>query len=252
MAVMNPVLKLFVVFFLGIGVVLAATQCTSDPNNTLEAYYFPIDDLKEGLVYEYQPTDKRQSMDYWYLKTFDMDTAVYLTAQFYNEAFEVRQFSREEIVQNGVMQLDNFIYETDSLGKQTRIDGQILAPAAFPFQAKDSTSVFLMKIKWVYNETPESSLTLIRNRRYLGKTNFSVNEKSYDCIKIGLKELVRSTDNGDLEQEYEGTEIYAKGIGLLYYKKIISDDFIIEYNLKDRYSMDEFQEQFKKSLEVIK
>lgn len=252
MAVMNPFLKLFVVLFLGIGAMIVGIQCTTEDTQPLKAYYFPIDDLKDGVVYEYHPIDERLPKDYWYFKTFDLDTAVYLTAQFYNEAFEVRQFSREEIVQNGVMQLDNFIYETDSLGKQTRVDGQILEPAAFPFQAKDSTEVFLMKIKWIYQETPESSLTLIRNRRYLGKTKFDLDGKSLDCIKIGLKELVRSTEEGDLEQEYAGTELYAKGVGLVYYKKNIGEDFVLEYELKQRYSMKEFEEKFKKSLEVIK
>ena len=233
-----------------IGLVFSCFQCKSDnKKDTLQEFYFPINELEEGLVYEFAPLDNQTSVDYWFMKSIDLDTAVYLTAQIYNEQFEVQQFSREEIVQNGVMQKANYIFETDSLGNQTRVDGQILAGNAFPFVA-DKNTVFLMKIKWVYNVEPESSVTLIRNRQYKGKTTYPYEGKDQECIKIGIHELLTSTENGDLEVQYFGEEIYAKNIGLVYYKKVLNDDFAIEYELKDRYPMAVFQDKFKTSLET--
>lgn len=236
--------------FILFGLVFTLFQCKSDSkSDSLKEFYFPINELEEGLVYEFAPLDGKSSVDYYFMKSFDLDTAVYLTAQIYNEDFVVQQFSREEIVQNGVLQLDNYIYETDSLGKQTRVDGQVLSGNAFPFST-DTTTVFLMKIKWVYNVTPESSVTLIRNRRYQGETTYPYKGTDQECIKVGVHELLNSTENGDLEIQYFGEEIYAKGIGLVYYKKILNDDFVLEYYLKDRYSMEVFQDKFKTALET--
>lgn len=232
------------------GLIFSCIQCKPDKSNdTLREFYFPISELEAGLVYEFVSSSGQMSTDYWFMKAHDLDTAVYLTAQIYNEAFEVQQFSREEIVQNGALQLDNYIYETDSLGKQTRIDGQILSGNAFPFM-KDTSTVFLMKIKWVYNVEPESSVTLIRNRRFVEKTTYSYKGVEKSSIKISVNELLNSSDNGDLEIQYFGEEIYVKDIGLVYYKKILNDDFSIEYELKDRYPMEVFQDKFKTSLET--
>ncbi len=233
-----------------IGLVFSCFQCKSDQkSDSLKAYYFPIEELKDGMVYEFASLDNRKSVDYWFMKSIDLDTAIYLTAQVYNEDFEVQQFSREEIVQNGVLQLDNYIYEIDSLGQQTRTDGQILSGNAFPFLA-DTSTVFLMKIKWVYHVEPESSITLIRNRRFVEKTTRTYKGTDHDCIEIGIHELLNSSEDGDLEIQYFGKEIYAKNIGLIYYKKILNDDFSLEYQLKDRYPMNVFEEKFKTSLET--
>ncbi len=233
-----------------IGLIFTCLQCKSDQKNpSLKEFYFPITELEEGLVYEFTSMNSNGGSDYWFMKSFDLDTAVYLTAQIYNSDFEVQQFSREEIVQNGALQLDNYIYEVDSLGKKSRIDGQILSGNAFPF-VEDSTTIFLMKIKWVYNVEPESSITLIRNRQYQGRTSYSYKGSDKAAIKVSLNELLNSSENGDLEVQYLGEEIYAKDIGLVYFRKRLNEDFEIEYQLKDRYSMEVFQDKFKGSLET--
>ena len=52
-------------------------------------------------------------------------------------------------------------------------------------------------------------------------------------------------NDGHLEKEYQGKELYAKGLGLIYYKKEIDENFVLEYELRDTFSMTKFEEKFK-------
>lgn len=220
-------------------------SCQQEERIDIQPYYFPIDDLKEGLVYEYQPVNNDSiGPSYWYYRTFETDTALYFTGNFYESDFSVKQFFRAEVVSNGCLMEDYFLYLTDSLGQQTRFAADIQAANAFPFSVRDSGGVFLFKLEWTFQEAPLRTTTLIRNRRYIGRDTFDYQEQSYDCIAFEVKELVDDYNEGHLEKQYNGIELYAKDIGLVYYKKEIGENFVLEYELVDTYPMDKLEKKF--------
>ena len=46
---------------------------------------------------------------------------------------------------------------------------------------------------------------------------------------------------GFTESEWSGLEIYVQDVGLVYYKKIISEEFIIEYSLSEIMTFEDFR-----------
>jgi hypothetical protein len=89
-----------------------------------------------------------------------------------------------------------------------------------------------------------STTTLIKNRRYLGDTTYTFNGVSYDAVRFEVRELVEdnSVTEGSIEPRFDGEEIYAKGIGLVYYRKILGRQSIA-YELADRYSMEQLEQK---------
>lgn len=239
--------SLYLFFLLAISICFACESQKETRN--IKAYYFPIDQLENGMVYEYHPINNDSyPIEYWYYRTQKTDSATYFTANYYDAQFVVRQFSNEEVVENGTLMHSHFLYEFDSTGLQQQVPSEILSPSSFPFEVRDSGGIFLLKIKWTYQEDPPKWTELIRNRKYIGNTNYNFQGKPQDCIAFDLKELVDSYDNGHLERQYNGKEVYAKGIGLIYYKKEIEKDFILEYELKDTFSMKELESRYRQTL----
>jgi hypothetical protein len=83
---------------------------------------------------------------------------------------------------------------------------------------------------------------LIKNRRFQGWTSHSYQGKIYDCVEFSVLELIdhEIEGQGHLEIEMKGKELYAKGIGLVYYEKSeVHGNFSQAYQLADIYSMEE-------------
>ena len=244
-------LPFYRLFFLALVLFCFACQNENRVRN-IKAYYFPIENLENGMVYEYHPVDNDSfPVEYWYYRTQKTDTATYLIANYYDQHFIVRQFSTEELVENGTLLHNYLLYEFDSTGLQFQKPAEILSPSAFPFEVRDSGGIFLLKLKWVHQQDPPVYTTLIRNRKYTGSTSYTYQNKNYDAVVFDLKELVDDFNDGHWERQYSGTEIYAKGLGLVYYKKAIEEDFVLEYALKDTFSIDELERRYKKTLGML-
>jgi hypothetical protein len=232
-------------------VVLLIAACTgSFSKSSLRQYYFPAEELLQGQVYEYRSVgEEKYEPEYWYFRSFETDTATYLTGQFYDLEFNVRQFFREEYVSNGSFMLDYILYQPDTSGELARIDADILAPNGLPFEEPDTTSVFLFKIQWEDPEVPGRTVTLIRNRRFIGFEDWTHDNKSIECAVFEVKEIIETEEEGFQEIRTYGLERYGKGYGLIYYEKKIDDDLFLQYALFDRYSMEKLEEKFEKTLE---
>ncbi|MBK9018265.1 MAG: hypothetical protein IPM82_31800 [Saprospiraceae bacterium] len=70
------------------------------------------------------------------------------------------------------------------------------------------------------------------------------------AVKFNTRELVDQEETGHLELEFGGVEVYAKNIGLVYFRKDVSGQRRIEYQLKAVYSMEEFEAKFKEKLKI--
>ncbi|MFN7115832.1 MAG: hypothetical protein ACK4TA_03485 [Saprospiraceae bacterium] len=224
-------------------------SCTSDTKD-IRNYYFPLKELTEGLVYEYQSVNNDTlAPDRWYYRSFVTDSAVYLTSTYYDPVtLTPTQLMREEMVSNGMMVNNLYLFETDSTGKQQQIEAQIIGGSIFPFEVRDSGGIFLFKTSW-QSKAQNATYTLIKNRRYVGDTTFVFKNQRYDAVIFSIKELIEQRQEGALEQQYSSTEWYAKGLGLVYYRKDVSPTFVLEYRLVDRYPMEQLEGIFKQKLQ---
>jgi len=194
--------------------IMIFSACGNSDTRNIKDYYFPIESLKEGLVYEYHPVNVDSlPVEYWYYRSIETDSGTYLTANYYDHNFVVRQFF------------------------QHQIPAVIESGSVFPFEVSDSSGVFLLKMKWIYQRDPLVSTTLIRNRRFKGSTKYSFKGKEYDCIEFSIKELVDDLNEGHWERQYDGKEI--------------DDNFILEYELANTYSMKILEEKFKQTIGMI-
>ena len=226
---------------------LALTSCRGDGAQDIRNYYFPLRELKEGLVYEYQPMiNDSLTPAYWYYRSFFTEEGIFLTKTYYEYELAPLQLSREEVVSNGMLLEDLYLYENDSTGKQQKITVEVLSGSAFPFQVKDSSGVFLYKIQWHPVSDPEATITLIKNRRYIKDTTIVFEAEERDAVLFDVRELVEYDKEGVFEHEYSGREVYAEGIGLFYYEKKVAGDFQWAYRLKERYPMSRLEEQYRR------
>ncbi len=226
------------------------SSCKDNDTINIRSFYYPVNQLSEGLIYEYHPVNNDSfPKEYWFFKSIQTDTALYLTGTYYDEFFAVRQFFRSEIVSNGVLLTDLFISEVDSAGQLTQHPAEVVYGNVFPFEVRDSGGIFLMQLKWNFSDDPPVSTTLTRNRRYIGKRSYPVEGQPNDIVAFHLREEVDDKNQGSWVKEYEGLEYYALNIGLVYYKKEIDNQFVLEYALRDRYTMDIFESRFRKRLE---
>ena len=221
-------------------------QCTNGKRN-IKAFYYPVEDLEEGKVYIYTPVNNASlPTEVWLYKSIKTDTAWYFTGQNYDEQFNVRQSFREELVSNGVLLQKYSIYRQDTLNNLIQVPLEILHGASFPFEVSDSTGIFLYSVRIPNPFDPKEMTTLTRNRRYIGDASYSYKGKDYPCVRFKIKEEVdhHLEGQGHLSPIYDWTELYAEGIGLVYYKKHISDSYILAYKLEDIISVKDFEARF--------
>ena len=235
---------------LGISALLSLTSCREGGPKDIRDYYFPLKQLEEGLVYEYQPVFQDSLTPvYWYYRSFIREDGIFLTGTYYEYDLIRLQLVREELVRNGMLLQDLFLYETDSTGHQFRATAEVLAGNAFPFEVSDSSGVFLYKVRWEPPIDSGAVLTLVKNRRYLKDSVITFEEKNYDAVVFGVRELLEYDKDGVFEQAFNGRELYAKGLGLVYYEKEISKDLRLGYRLIVRYPMSQLEDTFKQRIE---
>ncbi len=224
-------------------------SCNSDTKN-IRDYYFPLQKLTDGLVYEYHSVNlDTLAPDYWYYRSVETDSALYLTSTHYDPAtLTPMQLLREEEVSNGMLVNSLYLFENDTTGKQQQIEAEIIAGSIFPFEVRDSGGIFLFKTTW-QSPAQQATYTLVKNRRYIGDTTFVFNTRSYDAVVFEVKELMEQRQEGVFEQQYASVEWYAKDLGLVYFRKDISPTFVLEYRLADRYPMERLEAIFKEKVQ---
>lgn len=229
---------------------ISLTSCLDKGPRDIRSHYFPLRELQEGMVYEYLPLNHDSlTPTYWYYRSFFGEEGVFLTKTYYEYELVPLQFSREEVVSNGMLLQDIYLYEKDSTGKQQGVPVEVLSGSAFPFQVTDSSGVFLYKIQWHPLSDPLATLTLIKNRRYVKDTIISYDQQERDAVVFDIKELLEYDKEGVFEHQYSGREVYAEGIGLVYYEKKVAGDFHWAYRLEKRYPMSQLEEKFKESIQ---
>ena len=217
-------------------------------HNIFQSFYYPSDEWVEGMVYEYQPVNNAElPVEYWYFRKTKIDSSIFMTGQYIDQTFTPRQLFNAEIKEHGAFITNYILYEYDSLGNVAQNPAEILDASSFPFGKLDSTSIYPLRLKWdnPTEEYPDGYIEIIRKRQLTGNATYSFKNQSYDCLEFQLNETVDDFNDGHLEKKYQGKELYAKNLGLIYYKKEIDENFVLEYELRDTFSMAKLEEKFK-------
>lgn len=242
-----------VIFFFSLIFLLILASSCNDPKDELrdiKDYYFPVENLDPGVVYEYETADDpRNPPFYYYYRNVRSASNLFLTGTYYDYDFTPIQFVREKVTPTGMILADFYFYQTDTLtDKQNQVPVEIQAKNVFPFTVnEEKPGVLLFTIKWDDPEPTGTEYTLIRNRQFAKDTTYNYQGKEHQAVKFYVRELIDNYNQGHLETEYDGMEIYVKDLGLVYFEKNVSKEFIIKYKLKDTYSMTVLEEKFKQN-----
>jgi hypothetical protein len=236
-------------YLLGLSFCLLLGACGK---NKLREYYFPLEALhKEAKVYEYEYRIRDSTFKmYWYYQSLLQNDSIYLIGTCYNQNFEQLMVIREERVKNGMKLTDMYFYTTDAKGYAVQNQVEIQGGAVFPFEVKDSNSVFINIIKYKNVKDSTQQTTLTRNRRFLKETNFDFKGQKLEAVAFEMKEeqAENDTKRGGIAYVSKIQELYAKNIGLVYTKRQMTDSEFMESRLLDIYTMSALEEKFKKNL----
>ncbi len=220
---------------------------------TLKGYYFPLPQLKDGLVYEYINIHTNTVDHFWLYKTVEDQTGNwYLVSTRYNTQFQQDQIVRERIYAEGSHCESYRFVQTDSAGKSQTTDAAITGGVIYPFELpKDSTLVFRFQMEFFL---PQDSMTynVTRDRRFRHfDENIEWGGKKQRCAvfqslqHIGLRDTLRG-GNWRLDSS-RVEEIYAENIGLIQSTIQISSGGTLAYKLGERLTMEEFINKYKLS-----
>ena len=215
-------------------------------NENLQAYYYPINEIAEGMVYEYQSPlqdSVQHPPHYWYYRMVEgEDGTEAFVGVYYNNDFEIEQLVRESVVSNGVKTDDVRLYEYDDTGQRFDIQAEVKQNTAFFFEA-DETQLLPYQLAWRSQIDPDASTILTRGRVFRGFVPCEFKGEKRRCAKFQLDDIIEADHDteGGQRLELTATELYAKGIGLIYSKKILPNGMEIIYELTDRYPMSELE-----------
>ncbi len=231
--------------------VLLLYSCQSQPTKqNIRDYYYPVADFMDGKVYEYQAVNDSLAPFYWYFRTTISRGDTILTSEYFDHDFVIQQLTNEAFVKNGVILNDFYLYETDSItGKQLQNPVRVEVDNVYPFEVTDSTGLFLYKVFWKDFNHPNQKYRLIKNRHFMGSATYTYKGKSVDCVRFFNKELLEIEEVGFQELNYNSVELYAKNIGLVYFRKEIDNNVVQEYELADIYDMVDLEKKFQASME---
>jgi hypothetical protein len=236
--------------FFGLLVICFLVACGDGSKRDIAAYYFPVKNLKGGKVYEYVVSQNDSIMpEYWYYRTFVRDSGLFLVGTYYDHRFQIGQIIREKIVKSGALAKESHLYEAsadpEEEGGQIHTRTLIESANKFPFTVSDSNSVFVFKLQFNPPDDPGSTIIVERKRRFLGDgPDFEFDGKQYPCIRFSLSESIGNAKENNDPVESNGEEWYARGLGLVYYRKVYGNGiFKVEARLTDIFSMAELEQR---------
>lgn len=226
--------------------------CIPEGSDDISAYYFPIDQLEQGVVYEYRSTNGDSTLTfYYYLKSFVEKDQTTLRGAYYDSNLLLQHTFTEKKIKDGWILKQFDVVQYDSLYNKLYSEAEIIHDNIFPAFPKDTSSVTPYSVKWKNAEDAEVETNLMRYRIYKGAATLKFNGTEKDCVVFDVKERVELKQEGYIDFHSEGKEWYAKGEGLIYYRKKIGEHLLHEYSLHRTYSTEAFESSIGNVLDSI-
>jgi hypothetical protein len=215
--------------FMGLWLLGCTKESTRD-------FYFPLKQLKDGLVYVYEMDGNGQMGEvYWYYRSIVEKEVVRMTSTYYENNPAPVQISREVMTIEGMVQESLNFYETGQDGKSEIKEVEIKKGLVFSFDEVDNKKC-VHQVKW---KEEDGEIEVIKKRRVIGRMRYDWEGREIESIEIEVNQQVLHHADGTLELNSRGREIYAKGLGLVYYEVIPQEGIKWAYRLKERISMEE-------------
>ncbi|MEZ4986573.1 MAG: hypothetical protein R2795_16310 [Saprospiraceae bacterium] len=236
-------------FGLVASILLGVGACGEPTSRDIRDYYFPLKELTSGRVYEYRDTRYDSlSPDYWYYLAVPTDSAWFFTKTYYQADYLPRGLYREKVVGNGLLLDALTLYEFDSTGTTLATEATILGNNVFPFEVRGVDDIYIYQVRFQLPSQPHGSTTVLINRRFAGDTTYTWKGQTYPAVYFTLVGSVDQRDSiaGAIEPQFTGKEIYAKGVGLVWYERHFSEGGpSLQYQLTNQLPMSELEQKAK-------
>lgn len=193
-------------------------------------YYFPIHNLPgEGKVYKYNSKlGDQYPPEIW--KFTRVGPGRLESINYAPDGSEVlRQYDR--IVSNGVLTDSLILMVNDQTGQRLPIRTKVVSPHRFPFAPEDTSKVFLTQLEW--NQPLDGMHVVLQRRRQWEKdTTWTYQGSSLPAVLFKIDDILETETAGWTNSHWKGKEVYAKGLGLVYFKRNIAKDMTLEFELE--------------------
>ncbi len=215
--------------------------CTEEKD--IRDFYFPVRDLTEGLVYEYENTGTFDSapFEYWYYLGIDQDSALYLSATRYADGMTPVQVGTERVRNDGVHLQKLTLYLPDTGGVRQQTEVGILYDRTFPFYPDDEKATGY-RLRFTPPANPDAENYISLNRYFRRDTTLEILGQDYAGVVFDLEGEVslRDPSEGDISPTFTGYEIYAEELGLVEYSRDLGAGGTAGGRLSRRLTMEEY------------
>ena len=211
---------------------LVFQACTQDKNNIhdLSAYYLDLIQLPDtGVTYTYYSLrDSLAAPEKWHFQRSGVNQ---MLGTNFDAAGQVIQRQYDRFVENGVLTDSLLLFSTDSAGNKQRVPVKVISPNRFPFDAIDTSKTWLTHLEW-YQPGDSLHIVLQRRRKFDEFIKWKLDGKTIPAIRFTTEDTFETERDGWTSSTWKGEEIYGKGMGLVYYRREISKDMVLEYQIK--------------------
>ncbi len=195
----------------------------------LSAFYYPVDRLPEnGAMYYYaNVTDSLGGREVWKLRRVGEGV---LQSENLDAGGRVLLRQRDRVVSSGVITDSLTLLTYDSLGARA-VGVTIHAGNRMPFAATDTSAVYLTHLEW-WQPGDSLHLVLQRRRKFAGDTVWTWADKTLPAVRFTTSDQLETERDGWTNSAWSGEEIYAEGVGLVYYARNISPQFRLAFRLE--------------------
>lgn len=215
---------------MSLGIINTSCSHTGRETDGYRDYYVPINALPgEGKVYTYRNLrDSTAAPEVWRHIRAGKDRIESIN---YDSDGAETQRQYDRIVIDGVVTDSLILFFSDSTGQRYHYPVKVVSPYRFPFQPGDASKVYLTQFEW---RQPGDSLRVVlqRRRRFDGDTTWMYKGKTLSAVRFITDDTLETEEVGWTTSNWKGVEVYAKGIGLVYYKRSVSDDLVLEFALE--------------------
>ena len=234
---------------LGLFIVIGLKSCQKDDaEQNLASYYYPELQNGESLIMEYlSPTNDSLPAEYWLIKRSDEQGMKKYISDNYDGRFKKQQRIIETVGSDKISLQEYLIFE--EFGDPIHVN--IEQGDSFLTNESDTAQTWGIKIGWDIPNEDGNAVSVSKKKSFVQFDQINFEDNKYKAMLVEVFEHIEHfvEDDGYLEPQYPGLEVYAYGLGLVYSEKRLSEDVRISYHLNKCYGLEEFENKFNISLD---
>lgn len=210
-------------------------NCIAQEN--LKDFYYQISDEIETKVYKYIDKNDPNTIEYWKVTTNPQTKEIHTVS--YDSNFNIYNTFDEIITENGAELIRYTDYKKNRFGIIVPTISKIVNKDVYMWNG-DKEYKYSVKYRNQYGR-----FEFTKNRTELGFETIVVNGKEYKAVKFKGVYSISAIDQNDKYDFYQYS-YYAKGVGMVKYKRYIPNK-VIELELTKLLSEKEFNDLLEKA-----